>query len=227
MIERAEERFDLEAAAADRRHGWKRPAVAMWSYWAGWSTTKGSNRTCRCGIRRSATTERYPAATSNGSEQADEYRCSAGKCSAESKDARSRTRVPTSPRLAPLICRASQSGLRELPDEGALLPEHPEAGRSLAVSMNRHAMSLATLPRPMLYKQSRKDRKEGGDAVRTPQAHPEACSPAPAWAERCAHDEFLLAAIAQNLRRMAKRLFLNRTRSDRYGNVNCRRAGSP
>ena len=69
--------------------------------------------------------------------------------------------------------------------------------------MNLRGMSLATLPRPML---TSKDRKK----VEMLYAHLKRILRLDRLRLRGlngAHDEFLLAAIAQNLRRMAKRLF--------------------
>jgi hypothetical protein len=45
--------------------------------------------------------------------------------------------------------------------------------------------------------------KEGRDALRSSEAHPQARSIAPPW-PKGAKDEFLLAATAQNLRKLAK-----------------------
>ncbi len=71
--------------------------------------------------------------------------------------------------------------------------------------MNRHAMSLATLPR-LMQAIAPRDRKK----VEMLFAHLKRILRLDRLRLRGpngAHDEFLLAAIAQNLRRMAKRLF--------------------
>ena len=59
------------------------------------------------------------------------------------------------------------------------------------------------LPDTPAYEQSRRHAQEGRDAVRPPQAHPQA-RPASTAGPCGARDEFLLAATAQNLRKLAK-----------------------
>src|ERR1700722_17473839 len=50
--------------------------MALLSYWAGWSTTKRSNRMCRCGTGRNAQMTRYPAVTFGGTKALGEaLRC--------------------------------------------------------------------------------------------------------------------------------------------------------
>ena len=95
--------------------------------------------------------------------------------------------------------------LRDLPDEGALLSEYADSqiARSIYESARDVARGLANSD---AYKQSRKDRKK----VEMLFAHLKKILKLDRLRLRGpngAHDEFLLAAIAQNLRRMAKRLF--------------------
>jgi hypothetical protein len=92
--------------------------------------------------------------------------------------------------------------LRELPAEGALLPEHSESEDRAQV--HESARDVARdMAKTDAYKQSRKDRKK----VEMLFAHLKRIMKLDRLRLRGltgAHDEFLLAAAAQNLRRMAK-----------------------
>jgi len=92
-----------------------------------------------------------------------------------------------------------------LPDESALVPKH--SARKIARSVHESARDVARdVAKTAAYKQSRKDRKK----VEMLFAHLKRILKLDRLRLRGpngAHDEFILAAIAQNLRRMAKRLF--------------------
>ena len=103
-----------------------------------------------------------------------------------------------------IIYRASQTGLRRVPAEGYAAARTRPTRHDCAEHLRELTRGGA---------QSRGDRRiqavaqrpqEGRDVVRASQAHPEARPAATARSVR-RRDEFLLAATAQNLRRMAKR----------------------
>src|SRR5947199_5115205 len=103
-----------------------------------------------------------------------------------------------------IIYRSSQSDCATCPMKTRCCPNTPF--RKIARSIHEPARDVArAVAKTGLYKQSRKDRKK----VEMLFAHLKRIMKLDRLRLRGpsgAHDEFLLAAIAQNLRRMAKRL---------------------
>jgi len=137
-------------------------------------------------------------------EQADEYRCP------QAKVLRKQRRTFKNPRThitkaGTIIYRASQSDCANCPMKAHCCPNTPR--RKIARSVHESARDVARdIAKTDAYKQSRKDRKK----VEMLFAHLKRILRLDRLRLRGpngAHDEFLLAAIAQNLRRMAKRLF--------------------
>ena len=144
MIERVEERFDLKperligdmAYGAAELLGWMVNEKAIEPHVPVWDKTQRNDET-------------LSSSDFQWDEQADEYRCPQGK------PLRSEWRMFKTPANAHHQSRhhhlsSQPSRLQRVPDEVTLLSEHTECARSLAASMNPHAMSLVTSPRPML-----------------------------------------------------------------------------
>jgi len=136
-------------------------------------------------------------------ERADEYRCPQGHA------LRSQWRAFRNPRTHvtkadTIIYRASQSDCATCPMKARCCPNAPF--RKITRSIHESARDVArTIARTDAYKQSRKDRKK----VEMLFAHLKRIMKLDRLRLRGlsgAHDEFLLAAAVQNLRRMAKRL---------------------
>jgi transposase len=136
-------------------------------------------------------------------EQTNEYRCPQGKA------LRSDRRPFKSPRTHvtradTIIYRSSQFDCASCPVKGRCCPNTPV--RKIARSIHEPARNVArAIAKTHPYKQSRKDRKK----VEMLFAHLKRILKLDRLRLRGpsgAHDEFLLAATAQNLRRMAKRL---------------------
>ena len=110
-----------------------------------------------------------------------------------------------------IIYRASQHDCTGCPLKQRCCPHTPtrKIARSVHERSREVARAIATTPQ---YKQSRRDRKK----VEMLFAHPKRILKLDRLRLRGmsgAHDEFLLAATAQNLRRMAKRLFEGQQRT--------------
>ena len=199
MIDRVETRFDLkpQRLIGDTNYG---TAEIL-----GWMVEeKRSSRMCRCGTRQNATTRRYPAATSSGTKRPTNTAARrATHCAANG--AHSRTCVPTSPRPTPSSIDASQPDCATCPMKARCCPNTPV--RKIARSVHESARDVARdVAKTDGYKQSRKDRKK----VEMLFAHLKRILKLDRLRLRGlsgANDEFLLAATAQNLRRMAKWLF--------------------
>jgi transposase len=138
-------------------------------------------------------------------EQANEYRCPQGQ------PLRSEWRIFKRPRTRitkanTIIYHASQAACSKCPMKSGCCPNTPN--RKIARSVHEAARDVArNIAKTDAYKQSRKDRKK----VEMLFAHLKRILRLDRLRLRGpngAHDEFLLAAIAQNLRRMAKWLFL-------------------
>jgi len=137
-------------------------------------------------------------------EQANEYQCPQGHA------LRSDRRQFTKPRAHitqadTIIYRASQHDCTGCPMKQQCCPNTParKIARSVHERSREVAREIAATPQ---YKQSRRDRKK----VEMLFAHLKRILKLDRLRLRGltgAHDEFLLAATAQNLRRMAKRLF--------------------
>jgi transposase len=136
-------------------------------------------------------------------ERANEYRCPQGRA------LRSEWRPFKSPRTHitkadTIVYRSSQSDCATCPMKTRCCPNTPF--RKIARSIHEPARDVArAVAKTGLYKQSRKDRKK----VEMLFAHLKRIMKLDRLRLRGpsgAHDEFLLAATAQNLRRMAKRL---------------------
>jgi transposase len=136
-------------------------------------------------------------------EQANEYRCPQGKA------LRSEWRPFKRPRTHitkdnTIIYASSQADCATCPIKARCCPNTPT--RKIRRSIHEPARDVArAIAESRLYKQSRKDRKK----VEMLFAHLKRILKLDRLRLRGpsgAHDEFLLAAIAQNLRRMAKRL---------------------
>ena len=134
-------------------------------------------------------------------EQADEYRCPQGQ--ALRKQWRTFKNLRTHITKADtIIYRASQSDCASCPLKARCCPNTPM--RKIARSVHESARDVARdIAKTDAYKQSRKDRKK----VEMLFAHLKRILKLDRLRLRGpsgAHDEFLLAATAQNLRRMAK-----------------------
>ena len=136
-------------------------------------------------------------------EQANEYRCPLGKAlrSEWRPFKRPRTHIT---KVDTIIYASSQSDCVRCPFKARCCPHTPT--RKIRRSIHEPARDVArAIAKSRLYKQSRKDRKK----VEMLFAHLKRILKLDRLRLRGpsgAHDEFLLAAIAQNLRRMAKRL---------------------
>ena len=200
MIERVEERFDLkpERLIGDMAYG-----NAELLGWHG-LTIKGSSRTRQCGTGHNATTERFPAAHSQRDRQADEYRCPQGKALRKQRRTFKKLRTHIT-EAGTVIYRSSQSDCANCPMKAHCCPNTPM--RKIARSVHESARDVARdVAKTAAYQQSRKDRKK----VEMLFAHLKRILKLDRLRLRGpngAHDEFILAATAQNLRRMARRLF--------------------
>jgi transposase len=136
-------------------------------------------------------------------EQANEYRCPLGKAlrSEWRPFKRPRTHIT---KVDTIIYASSQSDCVRCPFKARCCPHTPT--RKIRRSIHEPARDVArAIAKSRLYKQSRKDRKK----VEMLFAHLKRILKLDRLRLRGpsgAHDEFLLAAIVQNLRRMAKRL---------------------
>lgn len=199
MIERVEERFDLkpERLIGDMAYGnaellsWMVNDKGIEPHVPVWDKTQRDDGT-------------LSSSDFEWDERANEYRCPQGQ------PLRSEWRIVKHPRTRitkanTIIYHASQAACSKCPMKPHCCPNTPN--RKIARSVHEFVRDVARdIAKTDAYKQSRKDRKK----VEMLFAHlkrilrldrPRLRGP------NGAHDEFLLAAIAQNLRRMAKRLF--------------------
>ena len=136
-------------------------------------------------------------------EQADEYRCPQGKVLKKQRRTFKNLRTHIT-KAGTIIYRASQADCASCPLKARCCPNTPMC--KIARSVHESAREVARdIAKTDAYKQSRKDRKK----VEMLFAHLKRILKLDRLRLRGpsgARDEFLLAAIAQNLRRMAKRL---------------------
>jgi transposase len=200
MIERVEERFDLKPKRliGDMAYGnagllgWMVNDKGIAPHVPVWDKTQRDDGT-------------LSSSDFECDERANEYRCPRGQ------PLRNEWRIFKRPRTRitkanTIIYHASQATCRKCPMKSHCCPNTPH--RKIARSIHESARDVARdLAKTDAYKQSRKDRKK----VEMLFAHLKRILKLDRLRLRGpngAHDEFLLAAIAQNLRRMAKRLFL-------------------
>lgn len=196
MIERVQERFDLkpERLIGDMAYG---SAELL-----GWMVNeKGIEPHVPVWDRTQRDDDTLSSSDFQWDEQADEYRCPQGNV------LRKQRRSFKSPRThitkaGTIIYRASQSDCANCPLKARCCPNTPM--RKIARSVHEAARDVArAMAKTDAYKQSRKDRKK----VEILFAHLKRIMKLDRLRLRGltgAHDEFLLAAAAQNLRRMAK-----------------------
>ena len=199
MIERVEERFDLkpERLIGDMAYGnaellgWMVNDKGIEPHVPVWDKTQRDDGT-------------LSSSDFEWDEQANEYRCPQGqplRRNGESSNARERA----SPKPTPSSITPAKPHCSKCPMKSRCCPNTPN--RKIARSVHESARDVARdIAKTDAYKQSRKDRKK----VEMLFAHLKRILRLDRLRLRGpngAHDEFLLAAIAQNLRRMAKRLF--------------------
>lgn len=206
MIERVEERFDLkpERLIGDTAYGtasmlaWLVQEKGIEPHIPVWDKTQRQDETL------SSTEFRWD-------EQADEYRCPQGH------PLRSQWRAFQHPRTHvtkadTIIYRSSQSDCATCPIKQHCCPN--TLIRKIARSVHESARDVARdIAKTSVYRQSRKDRKK----VEVLFAHLKRILRLDRLRLRGrsgAQDEFLLAATAQNLRRMAKRLIPKAPQAD-------------
>ena len=195
MIERVEERHDLKPHDSSAI-----PPTAPVRCSTGWSRTKTSNRTCPSGRRPNATTVPSRSATSSGTRKPTSTaarRDSPFVVSGERSGSHAHiTEADT------IIFRSSQHDCAKCPLKPRCCPNTPM--RKIARSFYERSREMArrsATPRPIASR-ARTERRS------------KCCSPPQRILKldrlrlrgrRGARDEFLLAATAQNLRRLAKR----------------------
>ena len=196
MIERVEERFDLkpERLIGDMAYGsaellgWMVNEKAIEPHVPVWDRTQRDDDT-------------LSSSDFQWDEQADEYRCPQGKALRKQRRTFKNLRTHIT-KAGTIIYRASQSDCANCPMKAHCCPNTPM--RKIARSVHESARDVArAMAKTDAYKQSRKDRKK----VEMLFAHLKRIMKLDRLRLRGltgAHDEFLLAAAAQNLRRMAK-----------------------
>jgi len=199
MIERVEERFDLKpkrligdmAYGNAELLGWMVNDKGIAPHVPVWDKTQRDDGT-------------LSSSDFEWDERANEYRCPQGQ------PLRSEWRTFKHPRTRitkanTIIYHASQAACSKCPMKSHCCPNTPR--RKIARSVHESARDVArNIAKTDAYKQSRKDRKK----VEVLFAHLKRILRLDRLRLRGpngAHDEFLLAATAQNLRRMAKWLF--------------------
>ena len=199
MIERVEERFDLkpQRLIGDMAYGnaellgWMVNDKGIEPHVPVWDKTQRDDGT-------------LSSSDFQWDEQADEYRCPQGNALRKQRRTFKNPRTHIT-KAGTIIYRASQSDCANCPMKAHCCPNTPR--RKIARSVHESARDVARdIAKTDAYKQSRKDRKK----VEMLFAHLKRILRLDRLRLRGpngAHDEFLLAAIAQNLRRMAKRLF--------------------
>jgi len=196
MIERVEERFDLkpERLIGDMAYGsaellgWMVNEKAIQPHVPVWDRTQRDDDT-------------LSSSDFQWDEPADEYRCPQGKALRKQRRTFKNLRTHIT-KAGTIIYRASQSDCANCPMKAHCCPNTPM--RKIARSVHESARDVArAMAKTDAYKQSRKDRKK----VEMLFAHLKRIMKLDRLRLRGptgAHDEFLLAAAAQNLRRMAK-----------------------
>lgn len=199
MLERVEERFDLrpERLIGDMAYGnaellgWMVNDKGIAPHVPVWDRTQRDDGT-------------LSSNDFHWDEPADEYRCPQGKALRKQRRPFKNLRTHIT-KAGTIIYRASQSDCANCPMKARCCPNTPM--RKIARSVHESARDVARdVAKTAAYQQSRKDRKK----VEMLFAHLKRILRLDRLRLRGpngAHDEFLLAAIAQNLRRMAKRLF--------------------
>src|SRR5450432_1884366 len=198
MIERVEERFDLkpERLIGDMAYGaapmlsWLVEEKQIAPHIPVWDRTQRDDET-------------LSSSDFQWDEAADQYRCPKGKVLRKQRRTFKNLRTHIT-EAGTIIYRASQSDCASCPLKTRCCPNTPM--RKIARSVHESAREVARdIAKTDGYKQSRKDRKK----VEMLFVHLKRILNLDRLRLRGpsgAQDEFLLAAIAQNLRRMAKRL---------------------
>jgi len=196
MIERVQQRFDLRPARliGDMAYGtaellgWMVNEQAIEPHVPVWDKTQRKDDTLSC-------------SEFQWDEQANEYRCPQGQPLRSEWRAFKRPRTHTT-KANTVIYRASQSACGNCPLKARCCPNTPR--RKIARSIHESARDVAReVAKTDAYQQSRKDRKK----VEMLFAHLKRILKLRRLRLRGlsgARDEFLLAAAAQNLRRLAK-----------------------
>jgi hypothetical protein len=196
MIERVETRFDLkpQRLIGDTNYGtaeilgWMVNEKAIEPHVPVWDKTQRNDQT-------------LSSSDFHWDEQADEYRCPEGQVLRRQWRAFKILRTHVT-KADTIIYRSSQSDCATCPMKVRCCPNTPI--RKIARSVHESARDVARdIAKTDTYKQSRKDRKK----VEMLFAHLKRILKLDRLRLRGpngAHDEFLLAATAQNLRRMAK-----------------------
>jgi transposase len=196
MIERVEERFDLKpqrligdmAYGSAELLGWMVNEKRIEPHVPVWDRTQRDDDT-------------LSSRDFQWDEQADEYRCPQGNVLRKQWRTFKTLRTHIT-KAGTIIYRASQSDCANCPMKAHCCPNTPM--RKIARSVHESARDVARdIAKTDAYKQSRKDRKK----VEILFAHLKRIMRLDRLRLRGltgAHDEFLLAAAAQNLRRMAK-----------------------
>jgi hypothetical protein len=199
MIERVEERFDLKPARLIGDMAYGNAELLGWMV-----NDKGIEPHVPLWDRTQRDDGTLSSSDFAWDEQADEYRCPQGKALRKQRRPFKNLRTHIT-KAGTVIYRASQSDCAKCPMKAHCCPNTPM--RKIARSVHESARDVARdVAKTAAYKQSRKERKK----VEMLFAHLKRILRLDRLRLRGpngAHDEFLLAAIAQNLRRMAKRLF--------------------
>jgi transposase len=196
MIERVEQRFDLkpERLIGDSAYG----AAELLGWMVNEKAIEPHVPVCDKTQRNDET---LSSSDLQWNEQADEYRCPQGNVLRSQRRAFKILRTHIT-KAGTIIYRASQSDCTSCPMKARCCPNTPM--RKIARSVHESARNVARdIAKTVAYKQSRKDRKK----VEMLFAHLKRILNLGRLRLRGlsgARDEFLLAAAAQNLRRMAK-----------------------
>jgi transposase len=196
MIERVEQRFDLkpERLIGDSAYG----AAELLGWIVNEKAIEPHVPVCDKTQRNDET---LSSSDFQWHEQADEYRCPQGNVLRSQRRAFKIRRTHIT-KAGTIIYRASQSDCASCPMKARCCPNTPM--RKIARSVHESARDVARdIAKTVAYKQSRKDRKK----VEMLFAHLKRILNLGRLRLRGlsgARDEFLLAAAAQNLRRMAK-----------------------
>jgi transposase len=196
MIERVEQRFDLkpERLIGDSAYG----AAELLGWMVNEKAIEPHVPVCD---KTQRTDETLSRSDFQWNEQADEYRCPQGNVLRSQRRAFKILRTHIT-KAGTIIYRASQSDCASCPMKARCCPNTPM--RKIARSVHESARDVARdIAKTVAYKQSRKDRKK----VEMLFAHLKRILNLGRLRLRGlsgARDEFLLAAAAQNLRRMAK-----------------------
>jgi hypothetical protein len=196
MIERVEQRFDLkpERLIGDTAYG----AAELLGWMVNEKAIEPHVPVCDKTQRNDET---LSSSDFQWNEQADEYRCPQGNALRMQWRVFKNLRTHIT-KAGTIIYRASQSDCASCPMKARCCPNTPM--RKIARSVHESARDVARdIAKTDAYKQSRKERKK----VEILFAHLKRIMKLDRLRLRGltgAHDEFLLAAAAQNLRRMAK-----------------------